>query len=74
MMRLTSWLAPKLATIWKAVTALPVNLRAVVFAVACWLLYSGVRDSFSTPAAKIVLGAVFLVGILWPDRPKKDQP
>jgi hypothetical protein len=71
-MRLKSWLAPKLATIWKAVTAIRLNPRAVVFGVACSLLFSGVRE-FSAPAAKIVLGTVFLIALLWPEPRKKGE-
>lgn len=72
-MRLRSWLSPKLASIRQAVTGYRVNPRALVFGASCWLLWSGVRE-FSPPAAKIVLGAVFLVGLLWPERRPKGQP
>lgn len=68
-MRLRSWLS----SIAKASTAYHVNPRAVVFGVACWLLWSGVRE-FSPPAARIVLGTVFLIGLFWPDRSKKAAP
>lgn len=70
-MRLKSWLAPKLATIIQSVSAVRINSRAVVFGVACWLLWSGVRE-FSPPAARIVLGSIFLIGVLWPERKKGE--
>jgi hypothetical protein len=72
-MRLWQWLSPKLASLSNAVTAYRVNPRAVVYGVACWLLWSGVRE-FSPPAARIALGLVFLVGLLWPERAKKGHP
>lgn len=72
-MRFRQWLSPSLASLAKAFTAYRVNPRAVVFAAACWLLWSGVRE-FSPPAARIVLGSVFLIGLLWPERRQKGQP
>lgn len=73
-MRLRQWLAPKLATLAQAASAYRVNPRAVVFGAACWLLWSGVR-AWSPPAARIVLGSVFLLALLWPERrPRKGQP
>jgi hypothetical protein len=70
-MRLWQWLSPKLTTAARAVSAYRLNPRAVVFGAACWLLWSGVRE-FSPPAARIVLGIVFLLGLFWPERmPKK---
>ena len=72
-MRLLSWLTPKLATLGKALAAYRVNPRALVFGVSCWLLFSGVQE-FSPPAARIVLGSVFLIGLLWPERRAKGSP
>lgn len=68
-----SWLAPVLALIRPALAAYRLNPRALVFAAACWLLFSGVAE-FSPPAARIVLGAVFMVALLWPDRRPKASP
>jgi hypothetical protein len=69
-MRLRSWLAPKLSSFVRTSSAYRINARSVVFGVSCWLLFSGVRE-FSPPAARIVLGSVFLIGLLWPERSKK---
>lgn len=70
LMRLRPWLAPKFAHLAHAISAYRVNARSVVFGAACWLLWSGVH-AFSPPAARIALGSVFLVGLLWPERAKK---
>lgn len=72
-MRLRQWLSSSLAFLAKSLAAYRVNARAVIFSVACWLLWSGVRE-FSPPAARIVLGSVFLVAILWPERARKGRP
>lgn len=72
-MRLRQWLAPKLESLRTLASGLRVNPRAVVFAAACWLLWSGVRE-FSPPAARIALALLMLVGLFWPERARRNRP
>jgi hypothetical protein len=71
-MRLWSWLTPKLASVGRALAGFRLNPRALVFAVACALIFSGVSSLHSPAAARCTLGLLLLVGLLWPE-PRREK-
>jgi hypothetical protein len=71
-MRLWSWLKSLLEKLRTAFAGYRTNPRALIFFAGCALVFSGVY-SWSPAAARVVLGSILIVAILWPDRRKESQ-
>lgn len=72
-MRLWSWLKPQLASARNALAGYRLNPRALVFGCACALVWSGVRH-WSPPAARIALGLILFIGLVWPEGRREKSP
>lgn len=72
-MRLPSWLKPMLDRLAAALSAYRVNPRALVFAVACWLVWSG-WSHWSPPGARVVTGLILLHAVHRQSRPAIPTP